>query len=157
MADSYNKVGRPTVYREEFCEEVVKNCMMGNWSATEEQIGDFFGVTRQTVANWKEQHPEFLCAVKRAKLLTDNRVEGCLFHQATSGNVTAQIFWLKNRRPGEWREKQDVDLRTPDGIQLSAIDASRFAGMTDEQIQEARKKIQEAIEIAQKLQIEGGK
>ena len=24
------------------------------------------------------------------------------------GNVTAQIFWLKNRRPDRWREKQDV-------------------------------------------------
>ena len=24
-------------------------------------------------------------------------------------DVTAQIFWLKNRKPGEWRDKQEVD------------------------------------------------
>ena len=25
-------------------------------------------------------------------------------------DVTAQIFWLKNRRPDKWREKQDVQV-----------------------------------------------
>lgn len=25
-------------------------------------------------------------------------------------DVTAQIFWLKNRKPKEWRDKQDVEL-----------------------------------------------
>lgn len=24
-------------------------------------------------------------------------------------NVTAQIFWLKNRKPGQWRDKQEVE------------------------------------------------
>jgi transposase-like protein len=27
-------------------------------------------------------------------------------------DVTAQIFWLKNRRPDKWREKQDVQVNT---------------------------------------------
>lgn len=27
-------------------------------------------------------------------------------------DVTAQIFWLKNRRPDRWRDKQDVALNT---------------------------------------------
>jgi len=27
-------------------------------------------------------------------------------------DVTAQIFWLKNRRPDRWRDKQDIDLHT---------------------------------------------
>ena len=26
-------------------------------------------------------------------------------------NVTAQIFWLKNRKPAEWRDKQDIDMK----------------------------------------------
>lgn len=25
-------------------------------------------------------------------------------------DVTAQIFWLKNRKPREWRDKQDIEL-----------------------------------------------
>ena len=31
-----------------------------------------------------------------------------LYHQALSGNVTACIFWLKNRRPSEWRDVQNI-------------------------------------------------
>ena len=27
-------------------------------------------------------------------------------------NSTAQIFWLKNRRPDKWRDKQDVNVNT---------------------------------------------
>ena len=32
-------------------------------------------------------------------------MEGALLNAALSGNVTAQIFWLKNRMPDVWREK----------------------------------------------------
>jgi hypothetical protein len=46
-------------------------------------------------------------------------------------------------------------LRTPDGIQLAAIDATRLAGLTDEQIAETRETMRKALEIAQQLQIEG--
>jgi len=30
-------------------------------------------------------------------------------------DVTAQIFWLKNRKPKEWRDKQDVEVTGKDG------------------------------------------
>lgn len=33
-------------------------------------------------------------------------------------DTTAQIFWLKNRKPKEWRDKQEIDLRTPDGLEV---------------------------------------
>jgi hypothetical protein len=65
-----------------------------------------------------------------------------------------QRFWLMNRQKDAWREKQEVDLRTPDGIQLAAIDATRLAGLTDEQIAETRETMRRALEIAQQLQIE---
>lgn len=37
----------------------------------------------------------------------DFEVENELLKAARSGNVTAQIFWLKNRRPDKWREKPE--------------------------------------------------
>lgn len=37
--------------------------------------------------------------------MVDFAVEGALLNAALSGNVTAQIFWLKNRMPDAWREK----------------------------------------------------
>jgi hypothetical protein len=134
MSDQPNKVGRPTEYRPEMCDEVVKNCMLGNWSATYDQIADFFGVHRTTITNWMEEHPEFFCAVKRAKLLADNRVEGSLFYQATSGNVTAQIFWLKNRRPSEWREKQELSAQVSGQIEHLHVRPEDLAGLTDEEL-----------------------
>ena len=31
-------------------------------------------------------------------------------------DTVAAIFWLKNRQPKKWRDKQEVDVRTPEGI-----------------------------------------
>ena len=36
-------------------------------------------------------------------------VSGYLFAAAKAGNVTAQIFWLKNRKPSEWRDVQNIE------------------------------------------------
>jgi len=34
-------------------------------------------------------------------------------------DTTAAIFWLKNRQPKKWRDKQEIDVRTPDGVSIS--------------------------------------
>ena len=36
------------------------------------------------------------------------RVENSLYQNAIAGNVTAEIFWLKNRRPDRWRDVQQI-------------------------------------------------
>jgi hypothetical protein len=33
-------------------------------------------------------------------------------------DTTAQIFWLKNRKPVQWRDKQEIDHRMPDGLEV---------------------------------------
>jgi len=40
---------------------------------------------------------------------SDERVIESLYQQALAGNVGAICFWLKNRRPSEWRDVQNVD------------------------------------------------
>jgi hypothetical protein len=37
-------------------------------------------------------------------------------------DTTAQIFWLKNRKPKEWRDKQEIDHRMPDGLEVMKDD-----------------------------------
>ena len=37
----------------------------------------------------------------------DFQVENALLEQALNGNVTAQIFWLKNRRRAVWKDKPE--------------------------------------------------
>lgn len=143
--------GRPTLYKPEYVEKVKRICLLGG---TDVQIADYFGVDVSTIGNWKNAHPEFLESIRETKVLQDLEVSDSLFKQARAGNVIAQKFWLMNRQKDAWREKQEVDLRTPNGIQISAIDATRLAGMSDEEIAQVREKMREAIEIAQKLQIE---
>ena len=36
-------------------------------------------------------------------------------------NVTAQIFWLKNRKPGKWRDRQIDPIKEADVEDLSAL------------------------------------
>ena len=36
--------------------------------------------------------------------------------------VTAQIFWLKNRKPDEWREKNDLTLTPSNGVLESLME-----------------------------------
>ncbi len=42
-------------------------------------------------------------------------------------DTTAQIFWLKNRRPDLWRDKQNVELS-------GEVASNPFAGLTTEQL-----------------------
>ena len=37
-------------------------------------------------------------------------VEDALFSNAVKGNVTAQIFWLKNRAPDRWKDRYEQQL-----------------------------------------------
>ena len=40
--------------------------------------------------------------------MVDYEVENALLERAKGGDTTAQIFWLKNRRPGKWRDKPEA-------------------------------------------------
>jgi hypothetical protein len=61
-------------------------------------------------------HKEFAEAQKRGKAPADERVVESLYNRTLGftrkgkyypPEVTACIFWLKNRRPDEWRDRQD--------------------------------------------------
>lgn len=124
-------MARPSKYRPEFVEQAEKLCALG---ATDLELADFFGVKVATLYRWKLSHPEFCEAIKTAKVAADERVERSLYARATGythpavkifcskdGDVTqvpyrehvppdtgACAFWLKNRRPEEWRDRHDV-------------------------------------------------
>jgi hypothetical protein len=110
--------GRPTDYTPELGDEIIQRTMLGEWAATNKQIADYCGVTAEAVRQWRKKYRDFDADIRRAKTIVDNRVEGVLYHLAVSGNVYACVTWLKNRRPNEWRDKHDIDLRTPDGVQM---------------------------------------
>ena len=72
---------------------------------TDEQIAHNARITATTLYDWKKKYPEISEALKKGKEVVDFEVENALLKTALSGNVTAQIFWLKNRKPDQWRDK----------------------------------------------------
>ena len=135
--------GRPSKFKAEYAKQAEKLCLLG---ATDEDLADFFAVGIRTISNWKAQHPEFLQALKTGKEASDDRVERSLYQRAVGysydavhfssfqGSVTetpyrehcppdttAQIFWLKNRRPDQWRDKQIQEVTGADGAPLVPI------------------------------------
>lgn len=97
---------------------------------TDEQIAHNCGITVKTLYEWKNRYGEICEALKRGKEVVDLEVENALLKSALGfsydevmteespdgvkkrvtkkmvlPSVTAQIFWLKNRRPDTWRDK----------------------------------------------------
>ena len=98
---------------------------------TDKQMAYNIGIAESTLNEWKNRFPEFKESLKRGKEVVDREVENALLKTAlgfyyteeqvtNSGgvvttkkyakpNTTAQIFWLKNRKQVEWRDKQEIE------------------------------------------------
>lgn len=98
---------------------------------TDAQIAHNCGIRVSTLYEWKNRFPEIMDALKKGKEIVDYEVENALLKRAKQGDVTAEIFWLKNRRPVRWREKVQVSddgaLAKLDKL-LEAIDKKAEAG-----------------------------
>lgn len=128
-APEKGKGGRPTAYKAEYVQQAKKLTELG---ATDREVAEFFEVTERTIYRWQHEHPEFCQALKVGKDVADDRVEKSLYRRAigyshdavkimqhqgtevvipyvehTPPDVTACIFWLKNRRKGQWRDRID--------------------------------------------------
>lgn len=100
---------------------------------TDADISHNIGISVRTLIDWKRKYPAINACLKNSKDLADTIVENALFRKATGyktkevsykadndGNLvpisavekevppdtTAQIFWLKNRRPDLWRDRR---------------------------------------------------
>lgn len=74
------------------------------------QIASNMNISRSTLNEWKKKYSDISDTLKKGKEIVDYEVENALLQSALKGNVTAQIFWLKNRKPNEWREKREVEI-----------------------------------------------
>lgn len=138
-----NKGGRPSKYDKRFAAIAKAMCELG---ATDLEIADALQIRSATFYLWKATHIEFSEAVSVGKKQADDRVERSLFARANgyehdevdirvvAGRVVqtpirkfyppdtaAAIFWLKNRRKEEWRDKVDHEHGGPDGSPLTVV------------------------------------
>lgn len=125
----------------------------------DEQIAHNMGISPATFYKWKNDFPEILEAVKKGKEVIDLEVENALLQRALgtdftevtrevnqkgklvvtkavdkhiSGDTTAMIFWLKNRRPDLWREKQFQEIQAQVNADVEAT--HKFDKMSDDDI-----------------------
>ena len=99
------------------------------------QIAKNMGISEATLYRYKANHPEIKEALRKGKEVVDIEVENAMLKRALGytitineekidkfgdvhnckrdvhipGDVTAQIFWLKNRRRQQWRDKVEYE------------------------------------------------
>lgn len=98
---------------------------------TDEQIAKNIGIATSTFYEWKKKELEFSEALKKGKEVIDFEVENALLKRAlgyeyeeetyengiltkkvkkqVAPDTTAQIFWLKNRKPNNWKDRVETD------------------------------------------------
>lgn len=124
-------MARPSKFKEEFIPQAEKLCKLG---ATDMEVADFFDVDVRTLYRWKGENAAFCQSLKVGKDVADERVERSLYARANgyehdevdirvvAGEIvqtpirkyyppdtTACIFWLKNRKTAEWRDKVEQE------------------------------------------------
>ena len=91
-------------------EELKEVSRMAGLGISEAKIAESFGVSLSTIARRKRDSAKFDTALKRGKTKAIDEVASALFDSATgrSGkdpNVTAQVFFLKNRDADNWKDR----------------------------------------------------
>lgn len=85
---------------------------------TNEQIASNMDIVVSTLWEWRKKSPKISNALKIGKDEADIQVENALYKAALEGNTTAMIFWLKNRRSKEWRDKIQQEITTESAVKL---------------------------------------
>lgn len=122
--------------------EPEKLTLLEGWARdglTDEQIAANIGIHVRTLYEWKKRNQQIMQSIKKGKEVVDYEVENALLKKALGytvkeekvtkdgevveckkevpGDVTAQIFWLKNRKPEKWRDKPETD-RTDNAAEI---------------------------------------
>lgn len=140
-----SKGGRPSKYDPAMCKQARRLCLLG---ATDKDLAEFFEVSEDTINAWKKEHSEFSESLKEAKGELDAKVVRRLFERAIgyshpdvhlsnyqgavtqtpitkhyAPDVTAAIFWLKNRQSEQWRDRVEHTGKDGGPIETLVTDA----------------------------------
>ena len=136
MSTEKNKRGRKGKYHEWLTDDsLTKIEAWARDGLTEEQIANNMGIAYSTLKEWKNKFSAIMSALKRGKEVVDIEVENSLLKRALGTEITEEktyiqevdgvqtkrkeiikkqippdttaiIFWLKNRKPIEWRDRR---------------------------------------------------
>ena len=132
--ETKGKGGRPSAYEPEYHNKVAH--ALSRAGLNEDVIASEMGISRATLFNWKNKHPEFLDAIQAGKEDSDDIVKASLYQRATGydhkavkifmpanaeepvyapyvehvpPDVGAIKMWLTNRKPKDWKDKVEFD------------------------------------------------
>ncbi len=130
-----NKGGQPSKYPEVLKKIVVIKKLLIR-GVPEEEVSMAAGVSYGAFKNYKKDYPEFFAEIENAKHKAVEQVERSLFKIANGYKFTeihkdgnrlktvtkevppslgAQQFYLKNKAPKIWKDKQEIEHSNPDG------------------------------------------
>jgi len=99
--------------------------------ATHEDVAYALDRSNSTIRRWHVESPEF-SATQKGRELADAEIVRSLFLRAKGymssdgthvpAHPTAIIYWLKNRQPGKWRDKREVEhAATPAATDMEGV------------------------------------
>jgi IS30 family transposase len=109
VAMSEQKSSKPGRKKINFTDEDLAN--IERWSGdglSEAQIATLLGCSLSTIARKKREKGRFDTALKKGKTRAVQQVANQVFQNAMSGKETSAIFFLKNRDPQNWSDRQEV-------------------------------------------------
>lgn len=115
---------------------------------TDKQIAELkIGIAERTFTKWKARYEAINTALKKGKAPADTLVENMLYKRAIGftttetieeiyeedgvqrkhirkvtrevpPDTTAQIYWLKNRKPKQWRDKRETEITNKEAVRV---------------------------------------
>lgn len=109
MTDSNKKRGRPSKFKEEYCDMLIEHMKKG---MSFESFAAVINVNRDTLFEWRRVEPNFSDAYKKAlevSLYTWEQLgHAGMMGKVAGFNPTLWIFNMKNRF--KWRDKQPEEV-----------------------------------------------
>lgn len=130
MAKAKKTKGRPSKF-DNLDMGIIETCVKKGF--TDKEIADMLKITVRTFHNWKKENEDFFHSLKEWKKEADEKVERSLYERAIGyscpdvhifafkgravitdivkhypPDATSMIFWLKNRKPQQWRDRVDA-------------------------------------------------
>ena len=143
--------GTPPKFKEEFAEQAQALAGKG---LNEKDIAEIFGVSPQTIGNWKKAYPQFLIAIDKGTEISLGNVKRSMYEKAVGythpdihvsnfrgkitkttvlkhypPDTTAGAFILKNRDPENWKDKQEINGNL--GIDINTPITVNIVGKVD--------------------------
>ncbi|MBE3088547.1 MAG: helix-turn-helix domain-containing protein [Chloroflexi bacterium] len=141
-------MGRKSLYQPDY--HPVKGRELAGKGLIDEEICESFGINHDTFYQWQKRYPAFADAIKQGKKKPNRDVEAALLKRALGyktrethvvpsgkkgekakvvkmvereepGNVTAAIFWVKNRMPKRWRDTLHVKGQITGGFTIEQL------------------------------------